>query len=136
MAKKLFYKKCALNQGEEKLFLEEGAFFIKDKKVTSAKFSVNILRRYVMYAMFHHYTDYLRNSATFARFKNFRNCQLRESKSSYCSVNSIELTTMMCNFAIFISCSNTSSNSRPLLQLVLIENHWSISFDKILFCLI
>ena len=41
-------KKCALNQGEEKLFLEEGAFFIKDKKVISVKFSVNILRRCVM----------------------------------------------------------------------------------------
>ena len=31
-------KKCSLNQGEEKLFFEEGAFFIKDKKVISAKF--------------------------------------------------------------------------------------------------
>ena len=136
MTKNLLYKKCALNQGEEKLFLEEGAFFIKDKKVTSAKFFVNISRRYVMYAMFHHYTDNLRNSVMFARFRNFRNCQLRESKSSHCSVNSIELATMMCNFAIFISCSHTSPNSRPFLQLVMRENHWSISFDKIFFCLI
>ena len=52
-------KKCALNQGEEKLFLEEGAFFIKDKKVISAKFSVNISRRFVMYVIFYHYKDNL-----------------------------------------------------------------------------
>ena len=44
-------KRCALNQGEEKLFLEKGAFFIKDKIAIAAKFSVNISRRYVMYIM-------------------------------------------------------------------------------------
>ena len=32
LIKKLLTKKGTLNQGEEKLFLEEGAFFIKDKK--------------------------------------------------------------------------------------------------------
>ena len=107
-------KKCALNQGEEKLFLEESAFFIKDKKVISAKFSVNISRRYVMYVMFYHCTDNLWNSATFAHFRNFRNFQLRESNPCHCGANSIELMTMICNFAILISCSNTTSNSRPL----------------------
>ena len=59
--------------------MEEGAFFIKDKNVISAKFSVNISRQYVMHVMFYHYTDNLWNSAMFARFRNFRNCQLRES---------------------------------------------------------
>ena len=44
---------CALNQGEEKVFLEQGVFFIKDKKVISVKFSINISRRYVMYVMFY-----------------------------------------------------------------------------------
>ena len=104
-------KNCALNQWEEKLLLEEGAFFIKDKKVILAKFSVNILKRYVM---FYHYTDNPCNSATFARFRNFRNCQLRESNPCHCSANSTELTTMICNFVILISCSNTIPNSRPL----------------------
>ena len=107
-------KKCALNQGEEKLFLEVGASFIKDKKVISAKFSVNILRRNVMYVMFYHYTDNLWNSATFTRFRNIRNCQLRESNPCYCGANSIELRNMICNFAILISCSKTIPNSRPI----------------------
>ena len=39
--------------------MEEGAFFIKDKKVISAKFSVNILRQFVMYVIFYHYKDNL-----------------------------------------------------------------------------
>ena len=88
LIKKLLTKKGTLNQGEEKLFLEEGAFFIKDKKVISAKFSVNISRRYVMYVMFYHYTDNLWNSATFARFGNFRDC--------HCGANTIELTSIIC----------------------------------------
>ena len=116
--------------------MEEGAFFIKDKNVISAKFSVNISRQHVMHVMFYHYTDNLWNSATFARFRNFRNCQLRECNSCYCRANSIELTTMICNFAILISCSNTIRNSRPLFKLAMKENHRSTSFDKIFFCLI
>ena len=52
--------------------------------------------------------DNLWNSATFACFRNFRNCQLRESNPCHCGANSIELTTMICNFAILISCSNTT----------------------------
>ena len=44
---------CALNQGEEKPFLEEDAFFIKDKKIVSAKFFVNFSRWYVIYVMFY-----------------------------------------------------------------------------------
>ena len=77
-SKNYLTKKCALNQGEEKLILEEDAFFIKDKKVISAKFSVNISRRLFMYVMFYHYIGNLWNSATFARFRNFRNFHLRE----------------------------------------------------------
>ena len=107
-------KKCAVNQVEEKLFLDEGAFFIKDKKVISAKFFVNISRRYVMYVIFYHYTDKIWNSETFGRFRNFRNCQLWESNPCHCGANSIELTAMICNFVILISCSNTIPNSRPL----------------------
>ena len=83
-------KKCALNQGEKKLFLEEGAFVIKDKKVISGKFPVNISRRYVMYVMFYHHTDNLWNSVTFASFINFRNCQLQESNPRHCGDNSID----------------------------------------------
>ena len=105
-------KKCALNQGEEKLFLEEGAFFIKDKKVISAKISVNISRRYIMYVMFYHYTGNLLEFSNVARFRNFRNCQLRKSNPHHCGANSIKLTTMICNFAILISCSSTIPNSR------------------------
>ena len=63
-SKNYLTKKCALNQGEEKLILEEDAFFIKDKKVISAKFSVNISTRYVMYVNFYHYTGNLWDSAT------------------------------------------------------------------------
>ena len=106
-------KKCARNPGEEKLFLEEGAFSIKDKKVISAKFSVNISRRYVMYIIFYHYADNFWNSATFARFRNFRNSQLRESNPCHCGANSFEIMIMICNFAIFINCSNTIPNSTP-----------------------
>ena len=94
-------KKSAQNQGEEKLFLEEDAFFIKDKKGLSAKFLVNILRQYVMYVMFYHYTDNLWNSATFASFRNFRNCQLRESNPCHCGANNFELTKhdiQLCHF--------------------------------------
>ena len=86
--------------------MQESAFFIKDK-VISRKFSVNISRRYV-YMLFYHYTDNLWNSATFDRFKNFRNCELRESNPCHCDASRIELTTMICNFAILISCSNTT----------------------------
>ena len=111
-------KKCALNQREEKLFLVEGAFFIKDKKVISAKFSVNISRMYVMHVMFCMLCMLCSinfwNSATFARFRNFKNCQLRQSNPCHCGANSIELKTMICNFPILISCSNTLPNSRPL----------------------
>ena len=57
-------KMCALDQGEENLFLEKDAFFVKDKKVISAKFSVNISTRYVMYVNFYHYTGNLWDSAT------------------------------------------------------------------------
>ena len=125
-------KKCALSNGGEKLFLEEGAFFIKDNKVIS----VNISRRYVMHVMLYHYADNLWNSATFACFRTFRNCWLRESNPYHCGANSIELTTMICNFAILISCSNTIPNSRPLFKLAMRKNHESISFDKIYFYLI
>ena len=59
-----------------------------------------------------------------------------ESNPCHCGANSIELTTMICNSAILISCSNTIPNSRPLFYLVMRENHWSVSFDKIFFCLI
>ena len=115
LLKKLFDKKVhTINQGEQKLYLEEGAFFIKDKKVIPAKFSINISRRYVMYVMFYHYTDNLWNSARFARFRNFINCQLRESNPCHFGANSTELTTMICIFVILISCSNPILNSRPL----------------------
>ena len=129
-------KKCALNQGKEKVFLQDGASFIKDKKVISAKSSINISSWYVMYVMFYHYTDNLWNLTTFACFRNFRNYQLRESNPCHCGASSIELTTMICNVAILISCSNTIPNSRPLFWLVMRENLWSFSFDKIFFCLI
>ena len=105
---------CALNPGEEKLFLKEGSLSIKDKKVISTKFSVNISRRYIMYIMFYHYADNFWNSATFARFRNFRSSQLRESNPCHCGANSFELMIMICNFAILISCSNTIPDSRPL----------------------
>ena len=95
MVKKYSTKKGPLNHGEEKLFLKEGAFFIKDKKVISVTFFVNIARWYVMYVVFYHYTDNFWNSAKFARFRNFRNCQLRESNPCHCGANSIELTTMI-----------------------------------------
>ena len=72
-----------------------------------------------MYVMFYHYKDNLWNSATFARFRNFRNCQLRESNPCHCGANSIELTTMIYNFAILISCSKAIPNSRPLFKLVM-----------------
>ena len=75
---------CALNQGKEKLFFEEGAFFIRDEKVISAKFPINISRRYVMYVKFCHYTDSLCNSATFACFRNFKNCKLWEFDPCHC----------------------------------------------------
>ena len=91
-------------------------FFIKDKKVIAAKFPVNISRRYVMYVMFYHYRDNLWNSATFARFRNFRNCQLRESNPCHFGANSIELTTIICIFIILISCSNPNPNFRPLFN--------------------
>ena len=97
-------------------FLKEGALFIKDKKVISAKFSVNISRRYVMYVMFYHYRDKFWSSATFARFRNFSYCQLRESNPCHCSGNSINVTTIICNFFILISCSNTIPVSRPLFN--------------------
>ena len=38
MVKNYSSKKYALNQGEEKLFFEEGAFFIKDKKSSQQNF--------------------------------------------------------------------------------------------------
>ena len=101
MVKKLFDKKASLNQREEELFLEKGAFFIKDEKVISAKFSVNISRRYVMYVMLYHYTGNIWDSATFASFRNFRNCQLRESNPYHCGANSIEFAAMICKFAIW-----------------------------------
>ena len=95
MVKKYSTKKGPLNHGEEKLFLKEGAFFMKEKKVNSVKFFVNIARWYVMYVVFYHYTDNFWNSAKFARFRNFRNCQLWESNPCHCGANSIELTTMI-----------------------------------------
>ena len=117
----IFWGRCFLYQGQ---------------KSHLSKISVNISGRYVMYVMVYHFADNLWNSATFARFRKFRNCRLRKSNPCHCGVNSIELTTMICNFAILISCSNMIPNSRPLFQLVMKENHWSISFDKIFFCLI
>ena len=54
----------------------------------------------------------------------------RESNPCHCGTNSIELTTIICNIA------NTIPDSRPLFYLVMKENHWSVSFDKIFFCLI
>ena len=44
MVKKYSTKKGPLNHGEEKLFLKEGAFFIKEKKVITVTFFVNIAR--------------------------------------------------------------------------------------------
>ena len=113
LVKRIFDKKCALNQGKKKLFLEEVVFFIKDKNVISAKFPVNISRRYVMYVMFYHYTGNLWNSAAFASFRHFRNCQLRESNPCHFGANSTDLATMICIFVILISCSNPIPNSRP-----------------------
>ena len=86
----LFNKRVRTKSRRKKIFLEEGAFVIKDKKVISAKLSVNISRRYVMYVMFYYHTDNLWNSATFASFRNFRNCQLWESNPCHCGANSID----------------------------------------------
>ena len=89
----IFWGRCFLYQGQ---------------KSHLSKISVNISGRYVMYVMVYHFADNLWNSATFARFRKFRNCRLRKSNPCHCGVNSIELTTMICNFAILISCSNTT----------------------------
>ena len=115
-SKKIFDKKVCTKSRRKITFLKEGALFIKDKKVISAKFSVNISRRYVMYVMFYHYRDKFWSSATFARFRNFSYCQLRESNPCHCSGNSINVTTIICNFSILISCSNTIPVSRPLFN--------------------
>ena len=114
MSKNYSTKKRALNQGKGKLlFVAEGAFFKKENKFIFAKFSVTISRRYVMYVILYHYSDNLWNSAMFACIIDFRNCQLLESEPCHCGANSIELTTMICNFVILISCSIWSQIPDP-----------------------
>ena len=90
-SKNYLTKKCALNQGKEILiFVEEDVFFVNNKKLILAKFSVTISKRYVMYVMFYHYTHNLWKSAMFACIVDFRNCQLLEFKPCHCGANSIE----------------------------------------------
>ena len=117
LVKKLFDKKVRTKSSIRKtIFGGKCVFYQGQKSHLRKKFSFNISRQYVIYVMFYHYTDKLWNSAMFARFRNFRKCQLRESNPCHCGANSIELTTMICNFAILINCSNTIPNSGPLFN--------------------
>ena len=115
MVKNYLTKKCALNQGEKKLYFEEDEFFLKDKKVIAAKLCYYFETVcYVCNALpLHRQPLEFKNICS---FKNFKNCQLRESHPFHCGAKCIELSTMICNFAILISCTNTILNSRPLFS--------------------
>ena len=112
--KKLFDKKaCTKSRKRKTTFCCGRCIFKKENKFIFAKFSVTISRRYVMYVILYHYSNNLWNSAMFACIIDFRNCQLLESEPCHCGANSIELTTMICNFVILISCSIWSQIPDP-----------------------
>ena len=114
LVKKLFDKKVRTKSRRRKTIFGGRCVLYQGQKSHLSKMFCSYFEKvcYLCYVL--PLQDNLWNSATFACFRNFRNCQLQEPNPCHCGANSIELMTMICNFAILISCSNTTSNSRPL----------------------